>query len=171
MSETAEKLEELEPEAPAQEKAPAPEAVPESVKPVGINRFGIAVEKRNEFVLNCKYGTNPEHVLEPEFWEHIARHLGRGDIVEVTPDDLAWEMSVRVIDRGNNWASVKKRHFIDYGGSAEVASEIPSKYKVEWGGQTDKFRVIFNKEVLKKGFATESLARQWASNHAAALKR
>lgn len=165
MAEAAENLE----NAPAQEEVTT--EVPETAKPVGVNRFGIAVEKRNEFVVHCKHGTNPEHVLDVEFWEHLARHLGRGDIVEVVPDDLSWEMSVRVIDRGANWAHVKKRHFIDYGGAMEVASEIPQKYDVEWAGQTEKFRVLFNKEVLKSGFASESLARRYADNHAQALKR
>ena len=166
---TAEKLDEQVEETPAQE--PETLEVPESVKPVGINRFGVAGEKRNEFVVNVKHDCDPAFILEPEFWGHIARHLGRGDIVEVTSDDLAWEMNVRVIDRGHNWAKVVKRFFVDYGGPAEIAPEVPTKYTVEWAGQTDKFRVVFNGEVLKKGFATEMLARQFASNHAQALKR
>lgn len=165
MSDAAEKIEQdLEPDTPALE-------VPNSVKPVSLNRFGLADQKRNHYLVNCKYGMDPELVLEPEFWEHIARHLGRGDVVTVEPDDLAWEMSVKVIDRGHNWANVKKREFFDYGGAAVIRSEIPSKYKVEWAGQTDKFRVVFNGEVLKKGFATETIASQYASNHAQALKR
>ena len=168
-SATAEQIDDQEQvdEIPAQEAV----KVPESVKPISLNRFGVAGEKRNEFVVNCKQGTDPKMVLEVEFWEHIARHLGRGDIVEVTPDDLAWEMNVRVIDRGNNWATVRERFFIDYGGSAQIRPETPIKYKVEWAGQTDLFRVVFNGEVLKKGFATEILASQYASNHAQALKR
>lgn len=167
MSEAAEKLDD-ELEGPAQD---TDVAVPDSVKPVGVNRFGLAAEKCNHFLVNCKHGTDPEHVLETEFWEHVSRHLGRGDVVTVQPDDLAWEMSVKVIDKGHNWAHVKKREFFDYGGSMEVASEMPKKYKVEWAGQTDKFRVLFNGEVLKAGFATEQLAGQYATNHAQALKR
>jgi hypothetical protein len=160
-------LGEIDDESPAQEAI----EVPESVKPISLNRFGVAGEKRNEFVVHCKHGALPEHVLEVEFWEHISQHLGRGDIVEITPDDLAWEMNVRVIDRGNNWATVRERFRVDYGGPAQLRPETPTKYKVEWAGQTDKFRVVFNGEVLKKGFATELLASQYASNHAQALKR
>lgn len=172
MSEAAEKLDDdLEPE--ASDETPAQEAVevPEQVKPVGVNRFGLAAEKRNHYLVNVPHGTNPKAALEPEFWEHISLHLGRGDVITVEPDDLAWEMSVKVIDKGHNWAHVKMREMFDYHGPMEVRSEVPSKYKVEWGGQTDKFRVIFNKEVLKAGFATEFLASQYASNHAQALKR
>lgn len=154
---------------PAQE--PAIQEVPESVKPVTVNRFGLAAEKRNHFLVNCKHGTDRAHVLEAEFWEHIAGRLTRGDVITVEPDDLAWEMSVKVIDRGHNWAMVKEREFFDYGGSATIKSEMPVKYKVEWAGQTDKFRVLFNGEVLKAGFATEFLANQYANNHAQALKR
>lgn len=165
MGKAAEKIDDT----PAQE--PAITEVPESVKPVTLNRFGLAAEKRNHFLVNVKRGTSREHVLEAEFWEHIAAHFGRGDVVTVEPDDLAWELSVKVIDRGANWALVKEREFFDYGGSAEIRSEMPTKYKVEWAGQTDKFRVLFNGEVLKTGFATEALASQYAQNHAQALKR
>lgn len=162
-SATAEQLDET----PAQEV----KEVPESAKPISLNRFGVALEKRNEFVVHAKQGADPELCLEPKFWEHIARHLGRGDIVEIVSDDLAWELSVRVIDKGHNWAHVKKRHFIDYGGAVEIQSELPQNYKVDWAGQTDKFRVIFNGEPLKVGFANEAFAHQYARNHAQSLKR
>jgi hypothetical protein len=164
---TAEKIDEKEPIAQEPEKV----EVPDSIKPVGINRFGLAAEKRNHYLVNCKRGTDPAQALETEFYEHIARSLGRGDIVTVEPDDMAWELSVKVIDRGHNWALVKKREFFDYGGAAVIKSEMPQKYKVEWAGTTEKFRVLFNGDVLKSGFATEALASQYASNHAQALKR
>lgn len=158
MTDAAEKLEE---ETPAQE---------ESVQPVDVNRFGPADEKRNHFVIYCKQGTNPDCVLQVEFWEHISRFLDRGDIVEVLPEDLSWEMNVRVLDKGPNWAMVRKRDFIRYG-EVEVQSEMPNKYDVKWTGPVTKFRVIFNGEKLKDGFATEELGRRYASNHAQALKR
>jgi hypothetical protein len=155
-------------EAPAQEAVTA--EIPEQVKPVGVNRFGLASEKRNHYYANVPHGTNPEICLEPEFWVHVARHLGRGDMVTIEPDDLAWEMSVKVLDRGHNWASVRKRMFVKYG-TVEIAPEVPKQHKIEWAGQTDMFRVTYKGEVLRKGFATEILAQQWANNHAQALKR
>ena len=166
MAEPAEKLDEV--EAPAQDTEPT--EVPESVKPVGLNRFGLAAEKRNQFLVNVPHGTNPDLALEPDFWTHVSRHLGRGDVVTIEPDDLAWEMSVKVLDRGINWANVRKREFFEYG-SFEVMPETPTKYKVEWAGQTDMFRVCYEGEVIKSGFATEELARRFAANHAQALKR
>ncbi len=164
MAETAEVLDQ---EEVVQEKV----EVPESVKPVGVNRVGLAEHKRNHLHVNVPHGTDHDVCLAPEFYEHFSKMLGRGDIVTIEPDDLSWEMSVRVIDMGSNWAHVKKREFYDYGGPMEVAPETPKKYKVEWAGQTHKFRVVFNGDVLKHGFATEDLARQYANNHASALKR
>ncbi len=165
MSEPAEKLDDLE---TAQE--PEVTEIPEQVKPVGVNRFGLAAEKRNHFLVNVPHGTDPELCLETEFWTHVAQHLGRGDVVTIEPDDLAWEMGVKVLDCGHNWANVRKRQFFEYE-RVDVRSETPSGYEVEWAGQTDKFRVVFKGEVLKKGFATEALGRQFVSNHAQALKR
>ena len=166
MAKAAEKIDETQ-EAPAQE----PEAVevPEQVKPAGPNRFALAETKRNHYIVHVPHGTNPDDCLEPDFWVHVARHLGRGDIVTV-PDDLAWEMSVKVLDRGHNWANVRPREMFEYG-EFEIVSETPKSYKIEWAGQTDMFRVLFKGEILRKGFATEKLAHQFASNHAQALKR
>ena len=168
-NQTAEKIDDTEvDESPAQEAET--NEVPDSVKPAGLNRFALAETKRNHYIVHVPHGTKPEICLEPDFWVHVARHLGRGDVVTIEPDDLAWEMSVKVQDRGANWAHVKKREFFDYG-AAEIAPEMPSEYKVDWAGQTDRFRVTFKGEVLKKGFATEAFARQYANNHAQALKR
>ncbi len=161
-------VEETTEETPAQE--PEATEVPERVKPAGMNRFALEETKRNRYIVHVPHGTSPDDCLEPDFWVHVAQHLGRGDVVAITPDDLAWEMSVLVLDRGHNWASVKKRSFVEFG-AVVVRAETPKTYKVEWAGQTDKFRVVFHDEVLRKGFATEALAQQWANNHAQALKR
>lgn len=172
MSDAAEKLDddvEVEStDAPAQEAEKV--EVPEQVKPIGLNRFGLAAEKRNTYLINVPHGTQPEVALEPDFYSHIARHLGRGDIVVIEPDDLAWEMSVKVLDMGHNWANVRPRSMHKYG-EFEVVPERPKNYTIKWAGQTDKFRVEYKGEVIKKGFATEQLAGTFASNHAQALKR
>lgn len=164
MSEAAEKIDEVDAQGPAATE------IPDYVKPVGINRFGLMPEKHNHFVVHVPHGTDPDLCLETEFWTHVAQHLARGDFVTIEPDDLAWEMGVRVLDCGHNWANVRKRQFYEYE-SIAIRSEQPLGYKVEWAGQTDKFRVVFKGEVLKKGFATEALASRFVSNHAQALKR
>jgi hypothetical protein len=169
MTDAAEKLDDLDTEETPAQETEATE-VPESVKPIGLNRFGLAAEKRNHYLINVPHGTDPQLALEPDFYSHIARHLGRGDIVTIEPDDLAWEMSVKVLDMGHNWANVRIREMFKYG-EFEVAPETPREYKIEWAGQTDKFRVVFKGEVIKKGFATNALAGQFAANHAQALKR
>jgi len=149
----------------------APE-LPQDIKPVSINRFGLAGEHRNEWRCNAKIGTSPDQVLDASFFEHIARHLNRGDIVEIMPDDMAWEINVRVIDHGHNWAIVRERFRVDYGiESVETPEKLASAYDIKWGGSTDKFVCKYKGEVLKKGFATEDLARRFASNHASALTR
>lgn len=168
MGKAAEKIEDTQvEETPAQEKT----EVSESVKPAGVNRFSLAAEKRNHYIVHVPHGTSPEVALEPDFWTHVARFLGRGDVITIEPDDLAWEMSVIVLDRGHNWANVRQRGEIFNYGVVEVLPETPAAYKVEWAGQTDKFRVVYKGEALKSGFATEELARKFAANHAQALKR
>lgn len=163
MSDAAEKIDETTEEV-AQE-------VPDTVKPVGVNRMGLAAEKRNRYTIYCKNETNPEHVLNIEFWEHVARRLGHGDIIEVYPDDLSWEMNVLVLDVGHNWAQVSKRHFIEHAANDTDTADLESQYDVQWRGKTDKHCVLFKGEVLKGGFSSKRLASRYAENHAQAQKR
>lgn len=144
----------------------------DEIKPVGINRFGLADEHRNVWRCNAKIGTSPDQVLDASFFEHIARHLSRGDVLEIMPDDMAWEVNVRVLDCGHNWAIVRERFRVEYGTvDPDAQQKLASDYDIKWAGNTDKFAVKYKGEILKKGFATEDLARRFASNHAQALKR
>jgi hypothetical protein len=149
----------------------APEALPNDIKPVSINRFGLAGEHRNEWRCNAKVGTTPDQALDAAFYEHIARHLNRGDIVEIMPDDLAWELNVRVLDHGHNWAVVSERWRVEHQKPEASPGQLTSDYDIKWAGTTDKFAVKYKGELLKKGFATEDLARRFAANHAQALRR
>ena len=145
---------------------------PDEIQPVSVNRFGLAAEHRNVWRCNAKIGTTPDQVLDASFYEHIARHLTRGDIIEIMPDDLSWEVNVRVMDHGHNWAIVRERFRVENDmGTDEVPEKLQSAYDIKWGGSTDKFVCKYKGEVLKKGFATEDLARRFAANHASALQR
>lgn len=166
MSEAAQKVDEE-----VTETAQDAPALPDEIKPVSINRFGLADEHRNIWRCNAKIGTSPDQVLEASFYEHIARHLNRGDIIEIMPDDLAWEVNVRVLDHGHNWAIVGERFRIEHQRPAETPDKLGSEYDIKWAGTTDKFAVKYKGELLKKGFATEALAQRFAANHAQALKR
>jgi len=145
--------------------------VPDAVKPVGVNRFQLRAEKENDFRVDAKVGTTPEQVLDPAFWEHIARHLQITDTITVVREDVAWKMRVIVVDCGHNFASVIKEAFYDYGTSHEPSDKLPGRYKVGWAGTSKKWRVEFDKKPLKDGFATKELAHRFAANHAQALKR
>jgi hypothetical protein len=147
------------------------QTVAADVKPVGINRFALAEQHRNHFHVNCKIECEPDNVLDSTFWEHVAAQLSRGDIVTVIPDNLAWEMSVVVLDRGHNWALVRERYRYDFGEVFDPMTGKNSDYEIEWAGTTEKYRVKHKGRVLRGGFATEALANRYAANHAGALKR
>ena len=164
MAEAAKKVEEPIDESQEQEVAP-------SIKPVGINRFGLLAEHANAWRVNCKVETDPKDVEDPAFWEHIAQHLNRGDTIEVMPDDMRWKMLLHVHDKGHNWASVKQMAFFEFGKPADPDVDLPRRYAVEWAGTTERWRVLFNGKKLKSGFATEQLAHRYATNHAEAVKR
>ena len=152
------------------EDEPVEEKAPDSLKPVSRARWGLLVEHSNTFRVNCKVDTKPEHCLDPSYWEHISLSLSRGDEIHVMPDDMSWELVLHVQDTGHNWAHVIKKAFYELAPSVGL-EQLPGIYKVEWAGSTEKFRVLREGEKLKAGFATEALARRYAANHEAAVRR
>lgn len=160
---TAEKLEDHVDEAPQEE-------TPDAAKPVTRSRYGLLSEYANQFRVNCKVDTKPEHCLDASYWEHIAQYLNRGDEIHIMPDDMAWELVVHVQDTGHNWAHVIKKMFYELAPSVGL-EQISNVYEIRWAGSTAKFQVLREGKKLKDGFATEALARKYAANHEAAVRR
>jgi hypothetical protein len=147
-------------EVPSEQRVAAP----------GIGRFGLQVESSNSWRMNATQKTLPAQCLEQDYWQHVAAQLRPGDEILVMPDDLAWKLRLHVIDAGHNWAHVAQESFSKFKTRADM-TQVPSIYRIEFAGTTDKWRVLRKDKLLKKGFTTESLARQWAANHQAATKR
>lgn len=140
------------------------------VSPPGINRFGLQAEHNQTWRMNVSHKTVPEQCLEQDFWQHVAAHLRPGDEIIVQPDDMSWKLRLHVIDAGHNWAQVDKEHFVSFRTKDDM-EPVQSVYAVRFAGTTHKYQVLRKGNMLKEGFATEALARQWAANHQAAVKR
>lgn len=146
------------------------EEAPASAKPVTLSRWGLLAEHANTWRVNCKRENTPEQCLDPSYWEHISQYLARGDEIHIMPDDMSWELVLHVQDTGHNWAHVIKKVFYELAPSVGM-EQIPGVYKIDWAGSTKKFRVLRQGDELKSGFATEALARRYAANHEAAVRR
>jgi hypothetical protein len=173
---TAEKLDESPAEeAPDAQTEETPEAVREvpdelKVSPPGVNRFGLAAEHIQPWLMNVPHKTLPEQCLEQEFWQHISMHLSAGDTIIVRPDDMAWKLELHVINAGHNWAQVAREQFFQFA-TREEMPKIESIYSVRFAGTTHKWQVLRKGELLKEGIETEALARRAAANHELAARR
>ncbi len=165
---TAEKLD----ESPAEEAPDAPQETTETLKisPPGLNRFGLAAEHIQPWLMNVPQKTLPEQCLEEEFWQHVAMHLSPGDTIIVRPDDMAWKMELHVVNAGHNWAQVAREHFSQFATREELPT-VKSIYTTRYAGTTHKWQVLRKGELLKEGIETEALARRAAANHELAARR
>ena len=164
MGDPAQQIEEQAPEATAEEARKTP--------PLAPARFRQAEYARNVFEVNCPSGTTLEDLIEQNYWQHVAHMLKQKDRIEVTDDTLTFYIELMVLAADRLWAHVAVVHEVDL--LPFHGQDIPideRHYKVEFAGAHHKYRVLYKGEMIKEGFATEALARRWASNHATALKR
>jgi hypothetical protein len=102
-------------------------------------------------------GFDLNEALKPAFWVHLGYKLKPGDAIDIFPDDMAWEASVRVIEAGPMWARVALRYKLDLRTQSDDASAL----SIEWAGPHAKHRVLRGKDVLKDGFAKKADAQHW----------
>lgn len=170
MAEAAEK-QEAAPETPVKETpAPLLDKPIDKVPAITADRFGLANEYRNVWKVTCKPETTPEQVMDQGYWANISMSLRPGDRIVVMPDDMAWELHLRVIGAGRLYAHVVKLEMYTLR-SATPPEKLPSIYKIEHAGSHHKWRVLREGQPMKDGFETEALARRWAANHEAAVDR
>lgn len=140
------------------------------VSPATVGRFEEEAQANIRWRMNVPIGITPEDCMDEAYWTHIGIRLTPGDEIRVLPDDMRWELLLQVIDAGRSFAHVQKKQFYQYDAKGS-RPKIASNYKVEFAGTTKKHRVLRDGEELKDGFATESLAQRWLTNHIAAIDR
>ncbi len=146
------------------------EVVEAKVAPITVSRFGLEAEFSNAWRVNVPVGITPKDTLSEEYWQHLSSKLEAGDTITVLPDDMAYRQLLHVAEAGDNYAFVEELSLNEFD-SAKDRVQPPSQYRVEHAGSHHKWRVILGDRVLKDGFATQSLAANYANNHQAAVKR
>ena len=140
------------------------------VSPPNQNRFSLAAEHIQPWLVNVAQQTLPAQCLEQEFWMHISEVMRPGDNIIVRPDDMAWKLVLHVINAGHNWAHVAKKQFFQFS-TREQMPKVVSIYSFRYAGTTHKWQVLRKGELLKEFIETEALARRVAANHEQAVKR
>lgn len=148
------------------------DAVSETPKatPITVGRMGLAVEERTQWLFTVPQKVTPEQCMDEGYWQHVSMRFRAGDELIVTPDDMSWELVLAVIGCGNLYAHVIKKVLYDL--KPLVATiKLPPIYKVDYHGRHHKWRVLREGKMLRDGFETEALARRYAANHEAAVRR
>lgn len=134
-------------------------------------RFGLAEQKRRDFVANVEIGVTPDEITNPGFWSHIAPELSPMDVIEVRPDDCAWIAHLRVLYAERNYAKVVvERLFIIETKEKPDAESLT--HKVEWKGPHHRFAVIRTSDaaMLKAEFRTREEANTWMVEYEKAVR-
>ena len=118
--------------------------------------------------------TNPEDLLVPDYWAHVADRMKQYDRVEALANDGTWWAEYMVVACGRAYAQLVLLHKFN------LDPVIPGRdnsalraYEVKHRGPHSQWSVIRlnDKEVVHEGSQTESAANTWLTNHLKAMGR
>jgi hypothetical protein len=142
--------------------------------PLHADRMKSTEYTRNIWQVTPEVGTEPEELLAPEYWAHLAQNLRQRDRIEAWCEDLKWYAEYLVLDVGRNWAKVhlcentveELRQF-----EPRRVDMILPGHSVSYKGLHAKWCVVrdADKVILKDKCETEGDALSWLSNHAKSL--
>lgn len=157
-----------------QKKKPAPE--PKERPAVHPERLKNVEYVRAIWQLTPEMGTEPEDLLAPAYWAHIAAQLKQCDRIEAWSEDMTWYAEYLVLDAGQNWAKVHlcENSIQEFGAyDPRRANVILAGHTVTYKGRIAKWCVIrdADKVLLKDKFPTEGDGLAWLSEYAKTLSR
>lgn len=123
---------------------------------------------RTIFAVSVPPEIEPEDILKPEFWAHVAKKLQPTSRIEVMPETGEWFAELIVIACAHNWAQVCQLRFHELTESKkpETKTEEPL-FKAVFRGNNKKFCVhrISDGSIVKEELPTMAAAQLWISEH------
>ena len=125
------------------------------------------------YAVTVDFGVTIEDVLRPEFWANVSTSLKVNDRIEVLAEDGTFYAELIVLDCSPTHAKVAILTHRNFSSVETEKVESTPDYKVTWGGNTAKFRIIrvADNAVVHSGEATKQAADLWLSDYIAALSR
>ncbi len=124
---------------------------------------------RNEWQVDVPAGTEPESLLEPGYWKHIATRFKKGDDIVAVCVDRTWRATYEIRDIGPHYMVLAiVKHGVDgvcrYGG-AQVTQE--GNLQVSWIAPGSKWGVrrSSDNEIIRSKFETRESAEAWLAGH------
>jgi len=141
------------------EKTPTIGDLP-AVRKVAEADFFLTEEIQSMYTIHPPVGTQPEDVMQPIFWAHVARKLRPMAEIRVMPKDGTWYGIYLVLYADDNSANVQELAIypidVSEGGDSDV-------YYVKWVSPPLKFGVIRKADNarIQDGFASKKDAVVW----------
>lgn len=111
-------------------------------------------------------GTTLEDVTEPTYWANHAFRLKPGAVIEVIAEDSSLDCELRVLEIGATYAKVRVlRNYVDVAVTRKAPNEAIEEVSVDYGGKSDRWRVVHRGEVIKSGLSTEADANKAAEEY------
>lgn len=120
--------------------------------------------ERTVYVVTAHEHTDPEDLLEPEYWTHVAEKFKPFDKIEARADDGSWYAELIVLETSRRWTRMHLLQKADL--TTKDVSLTQSKlqeFAVDWKGPHRKFCVIrlSDQEILHDAEQTKAGAHSW----------
>lgn len=152
-----------------------PPAEERKVRAMEMARFTGEEFSRERWVCTAFERTNPEDLLKPEYWAHVATKLTPRSRIEAWADDGSWMAEYVVLEAGRNWARVHLLN-VSHFTSADIAQTLAdhmSPYEITHRGPHAKWSVIrkSDRQVLSEGYETARAAAEYMDERVKADRR
>ena len=126
---------------------------------------------RNLFNLIVPVGTTRKDVLNPRFWEHVAKKLAINDRIEIMPQDSSYFMEVIVTNVDRQRVAVAELRYLDLD-DVETPNNAPdanedSMYEYKYRGPNLKHCIMhkIDGSALKEGCTSKADAIEWLNKY------
>lgn len=135
-------------------------------------RFNEAEFKAHFFIADAEANVQPEQVLEPAYWAHVAAQMDPFDHITVRAEDGTWIAFLIVVACERNYARVVLDRVVRL--VSETSAPVDSiKHKAEWKGPFHKWCVIrtSDSQMVHSGDKTKFEAETWLRNHERGMEK
>ena len=136
------------------------------VRELDVNRMQECEFKRTVWVVTAHENTEPEDLLNPEYWSHNAERLRPFAKIEARADDGSWYAEYLVLESSRRWARLHLlcKHNLSTP-DVSLSQAKFGEYLVEFRGPERQWSVVSKatKEVMREGEQTEAAAYRWLS--------
>lgn len=125
-----------------------------------------------EYTVRIPVAHTPRDLMEAGYWMHHASKLRINDKIDCISETGMWECTLRVVNKGDNWAKMRMISAYEAKGDSEAAPPLRDAYKTDF--VPSKGHRVIHKDsarVISEGHQTKDAAIKALEDHVAELAR